>query len=83
MYLESQEMESFQGWGEVGRIIPIGIGTGNSAWSVICLREVGLQRGLASPFNEWNLGQIQKAHPFGTGARGSQGLGRGAVTEGC
>lgn len=31
MYLESQEMESFQGWGDVGRIMPVGIGTRNSA----------------------------------------------------
>lgn len=64
--------------------MPIGIGTGNSAWSLICCPEGGgLAEGSASPFNEWDLGQIQKAHPFGTGARGSQGLGRGAVTEGC
>lgn len=27
--LGGQEMESFQGWGEVGGIIPVGIGTGN------------------------------------------------------
>lgn len=27
MYWESQEMDSFQGWGEVGGIMPIGVGT--------------------------------------------------------
>lgn len=41
MYLESQEMESFQGLREVGRIMPVGIGTRNSAWSLICCPEGG------------------------------------------
>lgn len=37
--LGGQEMESFQGWGEVGGIIPVGIGTGNCNWSLVCSPE--------------------------------------------
>lgn len=36
-----QEMESFQGWGEVGGIMPVGAGIGNYSWSLVCSPEEG------------------------------------------
>lgn len=33
------------------------------AW-LAALRKVGLQEGLASPLDEWDLGKTQKAHAF-------------------
>ena len=62
-------MEPFQGQGEVGGIMPIGVGTENyleldlqprGRWT--CLR------GWRFPLNERDLGKTLRAHPFGMGA---------------
>lgn len=37
--------------------------TRTGAW-LAALKKVGLQEGLASPLDEWDLGKTQKAHPF-------------------
>lgn len=74
MYLESQEMESFQGWGEVGRIMPIRIGTGNSAWSLICCPEGGgLAEGVGISIQRVGFGANTEGTSLWNGSSGFSG----------